>query len=195
MFASYLLDLIQNTRATDRAKVSIAQSVGTGIRENATRLSKKLHRVDGKSPMANAERTRSASEIAVGTDPFQPADRVTDFDRVSQPRFAEVSATVRITAFKPGQSPLGATTPIRLLLWSFYCLCGQPGVAILANERDAFVHRVYAMRDFKIDLAGEFVAFLEHRAVSPFNEFGPHFSYENQGRVIKLADLEELPCE
>jgi hypothetical protein len=96
MFASYLLDLIRNTRATDRAKVSIAQSVGTGIRENATMLSEKLHRVDGKSPMANAELTRSANEIAVGTDSFQPADRVTDFDRLSQRRFAEVSAAVRI---------------------------------------------------------------------------------------------------
>src|SRR5512132_939341 len=51
------------------------------------------------------------------------------------------------------------------------------------------------MRNFKIDLAREFVVFVEHRAASPFNEFRPHFPYENQRRVIKLADLEELPCE
>src|SRR6185369_12231220 len=56
-------------------------------------------------------------------------------------------------------------------------------------------HRVYAMRNFKIDLAREFVTFLKHRAPPPFDEFGPHFPYENQRRVIKLADLEELPCE
>src|SRR5262245_52855861 len=113
----------------------------------------------------------------------------------SHPWFAEVFATARITAFKPGQSPPPVTTPIRLLIRSFYRLCGQPGVAILANERDAFIHRVYAMRDFEIHFACEFVAFLEHRAASPFNEFGPHFPDQDQRRVIKLADLKELPCE
>src|SRR5262249_636832 len=113
----------------------------------------------------------------------------------SHPRFAEAFAAARITAFKPGQSPSPVTTPIRLLMWSFYCLCGQPGSAIFTAKRDAFMHRVYAMRDFEIDLAGEFVVFLEHRAASPFDEFGPHFPYENQRRVIKFADLEELPCQ
>jgi hypothetical protein len=157
-------------------------------------LSEKLHRVDGKSPMANAELTRSAKRLPSGRTAFSlptalliliasPSGASPKFRRLCE------SGVQTWTFFT------GATTPIRLLMWSFYCLCGQPGVAILANERDAFVHRVYAMRDFKIDLACEFVAFLEHRAVSPFNEFGPHFSYENQGRVIKLADLEELPCE
>src|SRR4029077_19019782 len=113
----------------------------------------------------------------------------------SQPRFAEAFATARITAFKPGQSPPPVTTPIRLLMWLLYCLCGQPSGAVFADERDAFIHRVYAMRNFEIDLAREFVAFLEHRAASPFNEVGPHSPYENQRRVIKFAHLEELPCE
>src|SRR4030095_3109719 len=112
----------------------------------------------------------------------------------SQPRLADVFATARITAFKPGQSPPPVTTPIRLLIRSFYCLCGQPSIAIFADERDAFMHRVYAMRNFEVDLACEFVAFLKHRAASPFNEFGPHFPYENERRVIKLADLEALLC-
>ena len=71
----------------------------------------------------------------------------------------------------------------------------EPGFTIFADERDALIHRVYAMRNFEIDLAREFVAFLEHRAASPFNEFGPHLPYENERRVIKFADLEELPCE
>src|SRR4029077_4228567 len=51
------------------------------------------------------------------------------------------------------------------------------------------------MRNFKIDLACEFVAFLEHRAASPFNELRPHFTDEDQWCDVKLADLEELPCE
>src|SRR5215470_15046000 len=34
----------------------------------------------------------------------------------SQPRLAEVFATARMTAFKPGQSPPPVTTPIRLLM-------------------------------------------------------------------------------
>src|SRR6516225_2421744 len=51
------------------------------------------------------------------------------------------------------------------------------------------------MRDAEIDVASEFVAFPEHRQASPFNELGPHFPHENQRRVIKLGDLEELPCE
>src|SRR5262249_39698020 len=113
----------------------------------------------------------------------------------SHPRFAEAFAIARITAFNPGQSPPPVTTPIRLLIPSFYCLRGQPGITISANERDAFVHRVYAMRNFKIDLACEFVAFLKHRAPPPFNEFDPHFPYENQRRIIKLTDLKELPRE
>src|SRR4029450_2305482 len=112
----------------------------------------------------------------------------------SQSRFAEAFATARITAFKPGQSHPPVTTPIRSLIWSF-CLCAQPSVAIFADERDAFINRVYAMRNFEIDLAGEFITFLEHRAASPLNEFGPHFPHQNQRSVIKLADLEELPCE
>src|SRR4030095_8304112 len=51
------------------------------------------------------------------------------------------------------------------------------------------------MWNFKIDLAGELVVFLEHRTPPPFHEFGPHFSHEDERRVVKLADLEELPCE
>src|SRR5215831_9636241 len=98
----------------------------------------------------------------------------------SHPRFAAALATARITAFKPGQSPPPVTTPIRLLMWSFCCLCGQPSVPIFADERDALINRVYAIRNFEIDLACEFVVFLEHRAASPFNEFRPHFPYENQ---------------
>src|SRR4030095_6087498 len=113
----------------------------------------------------------------------------------SHPRFAEVFATARITAFNPGQSPPPVTTPIRLLMRSFYCLGGQPGVPVFADERDAFLYRVYAMRNFEIDLAREFVTFVKHRAPSPFNELGPHFPHENQGRVVKFAALEELPCE
>src|SRR6188508_458468 len=112
-----------------------------------------------------------------------------------QPRFAEAFATARITAFKPGQSPPPVTTPIRLHMWLLYCLFGQPGGAVFADERDAFIYRVYAMRNFKIDLAGEFVTLAEHRAAAPFDEFGPHFSHENERRVVKLADLEELPCQ
>src|SRR5215475_8735418 len=113
----------------------------------------------------------------------------------SHPWFAEVFATVRITAFKPGQSPPPVTTPIRLLIRSFYCLCGQPGGAVCADECDALIDRVYAMRNFEIDLACEFVAFLEHRTTSPFNEFGPHFPHQNQRCVIKLTHVEELPCK
>src|SRR5262252_5689854 len=113
----------------------------------------------------------------------------------SQPRLAEAFATARMTAFKPGQSPPPVTTPIRLLILSFYCLCGQPGFAIFADERDAFINRVYTMRNFEIDLACEFVALSKHRAASPFDKSGPHFPYKNQRCVIKLADLEELPCE
>src|SRR5512132_1044451 len=113
----------------------------------------------------------------------------------SQPRLAEAFATARITAFKPGQSPPPVTTPIRLLMWLLYCLCGQPGVAVFADERDTFIHRVYAMRNFKIDLAGEFIAFAQHRAASPFDKLSPHFSYENEWRVVELANLEELPRE
>src|SRR5262249_25269274 len=113
----------------------------------------------------------------------------------SHPRFVEAFATARITAFNPGQSPPPVTTPIRLLMWSFYCLCGQPGVAIFADERDAFIDRVYAMRNFEIDLAGEFIVFLKHRPAPPLNQFGPHFADEDQWRVVEFADLEKLPRE
>src|SRR5262249_35844868 len=108
---------------------------------------------------------------------------------------AEAFATARITAFNPGQSPPPVTTPIRLLIWSFYCLCGQPGVAVLADQCEAFIDRVYAMRDGEIDLACEFIVFLKHRPAPPLNQFGPHFTDEDQWRVVKFADLEELPCE
>src|ERR1700756_4055974 len=112
----------------------------------------------------------------------------------SQPRLAEVFATARMTAFKPGQSPPPVTTPIRLLILLPLSLRGQPGRAVRPDERDAFVNCVDAMRNGKIDLAGEFVTFLEHRATTPFNELDPHFPYENQRCVIELADLEKLPC-
>src|SRR6266513_6069343 len=84
----------------------------------------------------------------------------------SQPRLAEAFATARITAFKPGQSPPPVTTPIRLLMWLLYFLCAQPCLAVFADERDALIHRLYAMRNFKVDFACEFVVFLEHRAPS-----------------------------
>src|SRR3954453_9596866 len=102
----------------------------------------------------------------------------------SQPRLAEAFATARITAFKPGQSPPPVTTPIRLLMWLLYCLCGQPGLAVFADERVAFIHRLFAIRNFKIDLPCELVVLLEDRASSPINYFDSHFSYENQRRVI-----------
>jgi hypothetical protein len=51
------------------------------------------------------------------------------------------------------------------------------------------------MWDGKIDLTGEFIAFAQHRAAPPFNKFGPHFPDNNERRVIKLTDLQELPCE
>jgi len=44
----------------------------------------------------------------------------------------------------------------------FFLLSGEPGGTVFADERDAFIYRVHAMRDGEIDLAGEFVAFLEH---------------------------------
>ena len=72
-------------------------------------------------------------------------------------------------------------------------LRGEPCCAVLADQRDRFIDRVYAMRDGEIDLAGEFNAFAEHRAATPIDEFGPHFPDQNQRRVIKFADLEELP--
>src|SRR5262249_29744361 len=94
----------------------------------------------------------------------------------SQPRFAAVFATARITAFKPGQSPPPVTTPIRLLMRSFYCLCGQPGGAVLADQCEAFIYRVYAMWYCEINLAGKFVVFLKHRLPSPLNKSSPHFA-------------------
>ena len=100
-----------------------------------------------------------------------------------------------MTAFKPGQSPPPVTTPIRLLMWLRYSLRGQSGGAVFADKRDAFIHRVYAMWNFKIDLAGEFVALLEHRAPPPVHKFGSHFADKNQWRVVKLADLEQLARE
>src|SRR5262245_2288167 len=113
----------------------------------------------------------------------------------SHPRFAAVFATARITAFKPGQSPPPVTTPIRFLIWSLYRLRGQPGSAVFTNKCEAFIDRVYAMRDCEVDLAGEFIAFLKHRPASPFNKSSPHFADQNQRRIVKFADLEELPCE
>src|SRR5262245_13334449 len=108
----------------------------------------------------------------------------------SHPRFAEAFATARITAFNPGQSPPPVTTPIRLAIRSFYCLCGQPSSAVFTDQRQAFIDRVYAMRYGEIDLAGKFVAFLKHRLPSPFNKSSPHFADQNQWRVVKFADLE-----
>src|SRR5262249_24696368 len=97
----------------------------------------------------------------------------------SQPRLAEAFATARITAFKPGQSPPPVTTPIRLLMSSLSDLRGHPGGAVFAEDRDAFINRVYAMRNCEVDLAGQFFAFLKHRSASPFDEPGPHFSHQN----------------
>src|SRR5262245_28757624 len=113
----------------------------------------------------------------------------------SQPRFAEALAIARITAFKPGQSPPPVTMPIRLVMRSFYCLCGQPGRAVFTDEREALVNCVYAMRNSEIDITGQFIPFLKHRLPSPFNKSGPHFSDQDQWRVIKFANLEELPGE
>ena len=111
----------------------------------------------------------------------------------SQPRLAEAFATARITAFNPGQSPPPVTTPIRLLMWLLYCLRSQPFTAIFPDQRNAFVDRVDAMRNGEIDLAGKFVTFLKHRAAPPVHEFRPHFSHENERRVVKFADLQQLP--
>src|SRR5215472_5993044 len=94
----------------------------------------------------------------------------------SQSRFAAALATARITAFKPGQSPPAVTTPIRVLMRSFYSLCGEPGSAVFADQRKALIDRVNAMRDSEIDVAGEFVVFSKHRVPSPFNKLGPHFT-------------------
>src|SRR3954467_2227704 len=104
----------------------------------------------------------------------------------SQPRLAEAFATARITAFKPGQSPPPVTTPIRLLMWLLYCLCGQPGAAVFADECDAFIHRLYAMRNFKIDLACEFVVFPEHRAPSPITNSAHIFPTRIRGVLYSL---------
>jgi hypothetical protein len=41
-------------------------------------------------------------------------------------------------------------------------LRGEPGSAVFADQRDALIDCVYAVRDGEIDLAGEFVAFAEH---------------------------------
>src|SRR5215831_18633386 len=98
----------------------------------------------------------------------------------SQPRLAEVFATARITAFKPGQSPPPVTTPIRFLIWSLYRLRREPGCAVIADQREAFLDRVYAMRDGEVDFAGQFIAFLKHRLPAPFNESGPHFADEDK---------------
>src|SRR5262249_39776854 len=105
----------------------------------------------------------------------------------SHPRFAAVFATARITAFKPGQSPPPVSTPIRLLMWLLYRLRGQPGGAVFADQREAFIYRVYAMRYGEVDLAGKFVAFLKHRLSSPINKPGPHFADEDERRVVKFA--------
>src|SRR5436190_22754566 len=107
----------------------------------------------------------------------------------SQPRLAEAFATARITAFKPGQSPPPVTTPIRLLLGLLYCLCGQPGAAVFADERDAFIHRLCAMRNFKIDLACEFGVFVEHRAARPPNSLGTPFSFDDHSGLVSVAGL------
>jgi hypothetical protein len=72
-------------------------------------------------------------------------------------------------------------------------LRGEPRSAVFTDQRDAFINRIYAMRNGEIDLAGQFVIFAEHRPATPFDEFGPHFSHEDERRVVKLADLQELP--
>src|SRR5262249_50069588 len=113
----------------------------------------------------------------------------------SQPRMAEVLATARMTAFKPGQSPPPVTTPIRLLTCLLYCLCRQPGGAVFPDQCEALIDRVYAMRYGEIDFASEFVSFLKHRSAAPFDELRPHFADENKWCVVKFADLEELPRE
>src|SRR6516162_9456738 len=97
----------------------------------------------------------------------------------SHSRLAEAFASARITAFKPGQSPPPVTTPIRFLIWSLYRLRGQPGCAIFADQRQAFIDRVYAMRDGEVDFAGEFIAFLKHGLSPPLNKSGPHFADQN----------------
>src|SRR6476661_1192516 len=110
-----------------------------------------------------------------------------------QPRFAEAFATARITAFKPGQSPPPVIRRFACSCGYFISLCGQPSIAVFTNDCNGFFNFVYAMRDGEIDVAGKFVVFAEHRAATPFDEFGPHFSHQNERRVVKLADLEELP--
>src|SRR3954454_25293245 len=74
-------------------------------------------------------------------------------------------------------------------------LIGEPRFAILSDKYDRFLDRVYAVRDAEIDFARQLVAFLQHRAASPFHQISPHFSDENKRGVMKLAHLEELPHE
>ena len=69
----------------------------------------------------------------------------------------------------------------------------EPGVAVFTNDGNGFFDRVHAMRDGEVDVAGEFVAFAEHRAATPLDEFGPHFADEDERRVVQFADLQELP--
>ncbi len=58
------------------------------------------------------------------------------------------------------------------------------------NQRDRFVDCIDAMGDREINVAGEFAAFDEHRAATPFDEISPHFTDQDKRRVVKLADLE-----
>src|SRR6476619_7412365 len=76
---------------------------------------------------------------------------------------------------------------------SLRLLFNQPRVAIFPDEGNRFFPRVYAMRDTEIDLARELVSFLQHRVAAPFHELGPHFTNEDERRVVELAHLKELP--
>src|SRR4051812_42745899 len=71
----------------------------------------------------------------------------------------------------------------------------QPGGAVFPNDRERLGDRIDANRDLEIDLTRQLTPFHEHGSARPFHEARPHLTDDDQGGIIQMPDLEELPAK
>jgi len=64
---------------------------------------------------------------------------------------------------------------------------------VAAKYHDGFVSILHALRDLDIFGIGKRRFDREHITSRPTDQAGPHFSDQNQRRLLEMADLKQLP--
>ena len=64
---------------------------------------------------------------------------------------------------------------------------------MLANDRDGLIGGIDALGNSHILGLGQLEAGLQHLLTGPFNQTVPHRTHENQGNIVQMPDLQQLP--